>query len=129
MSDNENLHERVETNFRLSAIYTRQMGERLDRRVDGLGARMDRVSQATGQVAEGLGKLAKDMGRISKSLDTLATDTKAFGTEIRTDFNALADRQEQTIDAIRQLGGSSIDVNQELADLKRRVTHLENKAS
>jgi hypothetical protein len=26
MSDKENLHERVETNFRLSAIYTRQMG-------------------------------------------------------------------------------------------------------
>jgi methyl-accepting chemotaxis protein len=157
MRDKDDLDQVVETNFRLGILATRQMGARLDRRVDGLGRRMNGISQTTGEIAHGLGelaqrtneladrtseladrtselaertsKLAKEMGGVSNGLESLATDTKAFGTEIRTDFDDLADRQEEMIIVFRQLGTSSVNVNKELEEIKRRLTDLENRAS
>ena len=88
MDDFEKLRETIETNFRISALYTRQVGERLNHRMDGLSHRMDGLSHRMDELAQGM----RDVGQ----------EMKTFGSEIRTDFEGLAERQEASIADLKQ---------------------------
>ncbi len=115
MDDFEKLRETIETNFRLSAVFTRQVGERLNHRMDGLSHRMDGLSHRMDELARGMQDVSLEM--------------KSFGSEIRTDFIGLAERQEASIDALYRIADSNVDIHKEIADLKQRVKDLEDRAS
>lgn len=122
MEDFEKLRETVETNFRLNALYTRQMGQRLDQRMDGLSHRMDGLGHHVDELANG-------MRDLSQAMKTVSGEMKNVGTEIRTDFDGLADRQEASIEALYRMADSNVDIHKEIAELKRRVQDLEDRAS
>lgn len=113
MSDSDEIKNRIETHFRLSLLFTRQVGERLDRRMDTISQKVDDVSLR--------------MDSLAKTMHKVASEMKSFGSEARSDFNKLADHQEELLGILGLLGDSSVDVRKELQDLKRRVSELEKK--
>ena len=150
MSDDDQLREVIETNFRLGVLYTRQMGAQMDQRMDALSDGVASVGQGLAEISEQMTETSEQMAEISRrvaetsqrvaetakkaartfhQLDDLAAETRAVGKQIRADFDALADRQDDTLEILRKMGDSSVDIHQEIAELKRRVTELENKAS
>ncbi len=94
MNEEQKLREVIETNFQLSILHTRQVGDRLGRRIDGIVRGMQELASAT-----------------------------------REEFEGLADRQAETLEVLRKIGDSSVDIHKEILELKRRVSELENRAS
>lgn len=120
MSEEENLREILETNFRLSILFTRQVGERLGGRIDGVGRHMDDVGRH-------MDDLGHQMDGLSRQIGKMAEDMRSVADETRGDFEGLATRQTATLDILRRMGDSSVDLRKELEDLKRRVSDLENQ--
>lgn len=108
MNDFERLKETVETNFRLNSLEAREVAARLDGRVTAL-------SQHMNQMAAQMGHMATEMAEMS--------------TEFREGMERQADRMDQAVVAIGQLGDGGVELRQDIADLKRRVQRLEDLAS
>lgn len=126
MSEEENLREILETNFQLSILFTRQVGERLGGRIDGVGRRMDDVGRRMDDVGRRMDDVGRQMDGLGQQIDKMAEDMRSVADEIRGDFEGLATRQTATLDVLRKMGDSSVDMRKEIEDLKRRVSDLED---
>ncbi len=61
--------------------------------------------------------------------DRIGQRMQQMGEEMREDIHGLADRQAETLDVLRKMGDSSVDLRKEVLELKRRVGELEDRAS
>lgn len=103
------LEDIVETNFRLSAMQSRELGAEMRRR-------MERQSLEFQRKVDELGRFVR-------------TSYSEMGAYFENGMNEQADRMDRVVEVIRHIGDRSVDVNKELDDLKRRVKEFEDRAS
>ena len=103
------LEQIMETNFRLNALETRELGAEIRRR-------MIRQSE----------EFRRRLDQLASYVETSFTDLGSF---LENGINEQADRMDQVVEVIRHIGDSSVDVNKEIEDLKRRLKEAEDRAS
>ena len=105
----QRLERMLETNFKLTAIQSRELGAEMRRK----------LQQQSDEFRQGLDQVSR---RVEAGFSEL-------GQFFEGGMNAQADRYDNVIELLRALGDSSVDINKEIAELKRRVKQLEDRAS
>ncbi len=140
---NDDWKEKLETNFRLSLLYTRkvaedigqqcegmshQMGD-LSQRMDDMGQRMDTMSQRMEDMSQQMGSMGRQMSETSQRLGGASRGQATLAASVRAGFEEIAKSQEEVFRVLYGLGDSSVDLRKEISDLKERVRRLEDRAS
>lgn len=108
MDKYKRLEQIIETNFRLNSLQTRELGAEMRRH---------------------FAFHTEQMANMAQTLQRMATQSEAVGELFERRMNEQADRMDEAVEAIRKLGDGNVDIRKEIAELKRRVKDLEDRAS
>jgi len=112
MSEFEKLKQVVEDNFVLQSMEMAEMRSTFSAQLGALG-------QITGA-------LIKDVDAVAQTAKALAQSVDSLAKGIDSNLEKQSSRLETAVKAIRSLGDGSVDVRQELAELRARVEKLED---
>ncbi len=136
MADYEKLRQAMESNFRLGILHARDIGFRLNHKIEGATQRLGQMTEKLDQVTEKLDLVTKQMVEVtrefqktSKSVEAVGKELSEFGVEVQQGFEIIADDQQKVLDVLLSIGDGSVDLRKELAELKARVEALEKRAS
>lgn len=115
MSEFEKLKQVVEDNFVLQSMEMAEM--------------RSTFSAQLGELGQITGALIKDVDAVAQTAKALAQSVDSLAKGIDSNLEKQSSRLETAVKAIRALGDGSVDVRQELAELRARVEKLEDKAS
>lgn len=115
MSELNELRQVIETNFRLNALQTRELGATVNQRLTGMGETMDEMTQS--------------MEAMSQSMGAMGQSMEGMGRTFQSTLDQNVERDEETLGAIRQILDNSVDLQKTTADHERRIRKLEQRAS
>ncbi len=69
------------------------------------------------------------MESMTRQVEHVSEELSALGQEVQAGFHTMADDQQRVLDVLSALGDGSVDLRNELADLKARLEALEKRAS
>lgn len=126
---NDDWKEKLETNFRLSLLYTRKVAEDIGQQCEGMSHQMADLSQRMDDMSQQMGSIGRQMSETSQRLGGASRGQATLAASVRNGFEEIAKSQEEVFRVLYGLGDSSVDLRQEIADLQERVRRLEDKAS
>ena len=143
MSDLEKLRKTVETNFRLNALQTRELGIEVNQqlavmgeslggmgeKVDSVASRLDSVTTQLKSVTSQLGTVTSQLGTVTLGLKSLDAKVHRLGQTFQNSMSEQADRSQETLSVITQILDNSVDLHKTTADHERRIRKLEDRAS
>jgi hypothetical protein len=136
MSDLEKLRKTVETNFRLNALQTRELGIEVNQQLavmgeslGGMGEKVDSVASRLDSVTTQLKSVTSQLGTVTLGLKALDAKVHRLGQTFQNSMSEQADRSQETLSVITQILDNSVDLHKTTADHERRIRNLEDRAS
>ena len=108
MSEMDDLRRGIETNFRLNALHTRELGWEMRRE---------------------LTEVRRELRLVSHSLTLLGDKVETLGENFASGMEQQAVRHEHTLAAINKVLDNSVSLHQTVSDHERRLRALEDRAS